>query len=381
MPALETLAALDRTPAALVGLSLRHPDVSAAARRPSDARAALQRLGNVVLLERPLNAETPDQRGAGGAAGAGAPVRDAPAPEGGGRVAATPSARRTRRRCAPSRRSRSRSTPASSAPSIAPSRWARWSAARAAGAPRPGAGRGARFDGLHDRVHPEDRDRRARRARRRVEGDSVCDVEFRMSRQGRRPLGPAQGAGLPRPVRPAASPGRRHPRHHPAEAARERARGPAGGRAGRPARGRARRPHEGRVPRHAVARTAHAAQRHPRLDPPSAASAREHDRPRQGGGDDRPQCPGAGQADRGPARRQPHRLGQLRARHRERVARDGVRGDGAGAPADGRRQGRGPASDRRRAGHRAAGRPRPAAADRLEPAVERHQVHAAAAGR
>ena len=73
--------------------------------------------------------------------------------------------------------------------------------------------------------------------------------------------------------------------------------------------------HEGRVPRDAVARAAHAAQRDPRLVARSCSRGATDDADaRRGPRDHRAQRPRAGAADRGPARHEPDRLRQDPAR-------------------------------------------------------------------
>ena len=135
---------------------------------------------------------------------------------------------------------------------------------------------------------------------------------------------------------------------------------------------------QGRVPRHGLARAAHAAHRHPRLgahaarrtgstSTSAAARARDH----------RAQRARAGAAHRRPARRLAHHHRQAAARRQAGRPRLGRRGGDRGGAA--RRP-------RRRAcalqkvldtgvGVR-RGRPGAPAAGRLEPALERHQVHA-----
>ena len=152
--------------------------------------------------------------------------------------------------------------------------------------------------------------------------------------------------------------------------------------AGRAPRGRAGQPAEGRVPRDALARAAHAAQRDPRLGAPAAhGRARRRER-----GAARSRSSSAtralqAQLDRRPARRvaDHHRQAAARAsrpstcapvveaalddraarRPTRRASRSTRDLDAAPAPVLGRR--------------------RPAAAGRLEPALERGQVHAARA--
>ena len=152
-------------------------------------------------------------------------------------------------------------------------------------------------------------------------------------------------------------------------AARERARGAR--------RGRARERDEGRVPRHALARAAHAAQRDPRLVADAAAARAGPRRAAARARDDRAQRARPGAADRGPARHEPHHLRQDAARHPAGRPARGHRGGARDGAARGRGEGRSGSSKRL---DPAAGpgrrRPEPPAAGRLEPAVERDQVHA-----
>ena len=166
------------------------------------------------------------------------------------------------------------------------------------------------------------------------------------------------------------------------QAAAARARAPARERARRARGGRARQPREGRVRGDGVARAADAAERDPRLDPAAARTADPDDRDARA----RPRGHRAEHARPGAAhlrsaRHQPHRVGQAAARDAERrpgarssrtrsrpsrrpptakgIAIDGELDDGVGI---------------------AGRRPGAPAAGRLEPAVERDQVHADAAG-
>ena len=291
----------------------------AAARR--DASGALQRLGNVVLLERPLNAET--------------------------LLSAAQSALRARARQYETRRHLALEEASRDAERLASAEAMR---AKQALEVAVDAGELGTFHcpfPLRDiecssrcREHlwipaPTEwtspvsiassiRSTACRCAKRSVPPSTAPTPRRRMPCRlaGRRgALDPGEGAGLSRPVRPAAPLRRRHPRHQSPEAARERARGAARRRARGAPGGRARRPHEGRVPRDAVARAAHAAERDPRLDASAAASQRRQDRRAKAVGDDRAQRARPGAADRGAARRQPHHLGQLRARPAEGVAR------------------------------------------------------------
>ena len=132
---------------------------------------------------------------------------------------------------------------------------------------------------------------------------------------------------------------------------------------------------EGRVPRHAVARAAHAAERDPRL----GAVLRTAERPSSAAPlDDRAQRARAGAADRRPARRLAHHVGQAAPRRRSRstlddvvqAAVDSVR---PAARSQGRSGSRPCSTSSRRLGLRRRGAP---AAGRLEPALERDQVHA-----
>ena len=108
----------------------------------------------------------------------------------------------------------------------------------------------------------------------------------------------ARGDAQRHAARPADPRDRRH-QHRPRRAARappavraarraRRARVVASGRRARPRRRGARQPAEGRVPGHAVARAAHAAQRHPRLGVAAARSARRGGPHPEGAGDRRP---------------------------------------------------------------------------------------------
>ena len=118
------------------------------------------------------------------------------------------------------------------------------------------------------------------------------------------------------------------------------AQGAARQRARRARRGRARERHQGRVPRHALARAAHAAERHPRLGA-AAAHRRPHAptelraRPR----DDRAQRARPGAAHRRPARHEPHHLRQAPARRAAAGPAVVHRGGGRDGDAGGRRQG------------------------------------------
>ena len=122
----------------------------------------------------------------------------------------------------------------------------------------------------------------------------------------------------------------------------------------------AREPHQGRVPGDALARAALAAQRDPHLGRRSLRSGRIDDaapEPRARG--DRAQHAPPGEADRGPARRLAHHLGQAAPRDRARRSRRGrrggareraPRGGGEGHPARAQRSTRplGPVLGRRR---------------------------------
>ena len=89
-------------------------------------------------------------------------------------------------------------------------------------------------------------------------------------------------------------------------------------------RGRARQPAQGRLPGGALARAAHAAQRHRRLVAAAqAARRRRRRRPGHGVERHRAQRPRPGPADRRPARRVAHHLGQAAAR--SAVVRPGAR--------------------------------------------------------
>ena len=135
--------------------------------------------------------------------------------------------------------------------------------------------------------------------------------------------------------------------------------------------------HEGRVPGHAVARAAHAAQRDPRL-----VAGAAHD-----GRSDRTSCERGSRPSSATRASQTQLIEDLLDMSRitsgkmrldvqpvdaGRVHRGGDR-DGA---AGGRGQGHPARADPRPDGRADLRRPEPAAAGRLEPALERHQVHA-----
>ena len=134
--------------------------------------------------------------------------------------------------------------------------------------------------------------------------------------------------------------------------------------------------HQGRLPRHAVARAAHAAERHPRLGPGAAHHQPQRRRAAGRPRDHRTQRARPGAAHRRSARHEPHQLGQAPARGAaappDLVHRGGDRDGDAGRRRQGHPGGAHPRSgcrtDRRRS--------RPPAAGRVEPALERHQVHA-----
>ena len=168
-----------------------------------------------------------------------------------------------------------------------------------------------------------------------------------------------------------------------ARLAAERDRGAArdAARAARPTRRRGPRVErrQGRVPRDGLARAAHAAQRDPRLDAhPARPVTLDGERQRQRARDGRAQRARAGAAHRGPARRLAHHHGQAaaRARRRSTLAR-GRRGRarrGAAPPPRPRASRSAAALDaRRRSGRWPT---RAAAAGRVEPAVQRGEVHA-----
>ena len=141
---------------------------------------------------------------------------------------------------------------------------------------------------------------------------------------------------------------------------------------------------QGRVPRDRLARAAHAAQRDPRLgaDARAPAGARRGRPARAGSRPSSATRASQAAAHRGPARRLAHHLRQAPARRRSRSSSSSVVEAAArhGAPG-GRRQGHPRSHDGARpAGRPGARRPGAAAAGRLEPALQRHQVHAARAG-
>jgi PAS domain S-box-containing protein len=165
-----------------------------------------------------------------------------------------------------------------------------------------------------------------------VVADVEADGAAQLAVRDRRPAGHAAVDGNPRRAPAAAGRARRPAR---GDAGRDRAEGDRGGaraaargRACRPRGGRAREPHEGRVPRHAQPRAAHPAERDPRV---VGAAARRRPRRRQrqrgpggrapGAGDDRAQRARADADHRGPARHEPHHLGQGPPRRAARVAR------------------------------------------------------------
>ena len=213
--------------------------------------------------------------------------------------------------------------------------------------------------------------RRAARAPAPAGARSVLVVPMR----GRRSCGAltlvAAGSGR-RYGRP--GPGRRG--HRPARRARH------GQRPALP-RGAGGEPPQGRVPGHPVPRAAHAAQRHRGLAAhPAAGDAGERAAAgRQGRRDHRPQRPGADPAHRRHPGRLAHRRRQAAARTCGRVdlaavieaALDTVR------PAAEAKEIRA-AADPRPHGGAGLRRPRPPAAGGVEPALQRHQVHAARAG-
>ena len=156
-----------------------------------------------------------------------------------------------------------------------------------------------------------------------------------------------------------------------------RAPGAARERAARPRARRGRQPPEGRVPRHAVARAAHAAERDSRLVAPAdVAQGRSGD----GGARHRrhpQQRHGAVAADRGHPRRlaDHRRQAAAQARRACRCTKSSRRRSiPCRRPPRPRRIDDRPRHRRHRADHR---RPRSPAAGGLEPALERRQVHAA----
>jgi signal transduction histidine kinase/ActR/RegA family two-component response regulator len=179
-PALDTLAAWIETQPAWSDFPFVILTSRRAGQRPSDARAALQRLGNVVLLERPLNAET--------------------------LISAAEAALRARARQYETRRHLR-----AEAESRDAERQANAEAMRAKQALEVAVDAGELgafhcpfplrevecsprcrhhlglaqdsplvFESLHDHVHPEDRAAVLAALGAAIEGDSVCDVEFRI---------------------------------------------------------------------------------------------------------------------------------------------------------------------------------------------------------
>ena len=150
------------------------------------------------------------------------------------------------------------------------------------------------------------RARRGQRARR-VHREDPVRREAHLELHGR----PARPAPRPPPL-----PGRDGDGHHRAEEGRGGEDASSGERARSAQRRGACEPHQGRVPRHALARAAHAAQRDPRLVADRPARRRRPERRAPGARDDRAQRARPGAADRGPARHEPHHLGQDPARDR-----------------------------------------------------------------
>ena len=155
-----------------------------------------------------------------------------------------------------------------------------------------------------------------------------------------------------------------------------RARKAAGQRTRRAHRGRAQQPAQGRVPGDAVARAAQSAERDAGLGQRAQAQERDAGHARAGTRRDRAQLARAEPSHRGPARFRRHplrqdarRRGCHSARARRRIRR---RGGAARRPEQGRRA----APARRRPRCLRDGRRLAPAADRLEPAHQRHQVHA-----
>ena len=384
-PALDALGSLDRRAAALVRLPVHR--AHGAPRRPPSARC--QRRAAAPRQRRPARAAA-ERRDAGQRRAIG-PARRAPAST---RRAATwpwSEASRDAERlanargdAAPSRRWRWRSMPASSAPSTAPFPCATiecssrcrehlWIAGR-----RPGS----TSTGLY-RLRPSARPRRGcvTRIAAAVDGADVCDIECRaVSPERRGALDPGEGAGLPRPVRPAAAASTASPSTSAAqkqlESERERA-----AVAEREARAEAEHAdrmkdeflatlsHELRTPLSAILGWTHAAAR-----PATASTERRQ---------------GASTTIERNARAQAQLIedlldvtriisGKLRLDMQPRrrsapVFEAALAVAAAGRRRQGRRRCERPIGAEPSTVH---GRSRPAAAGRLEPAVQRHQVHA-----
>jgi len=183
-PALETLAAWIETQPAWSDFPFVILTSRRAGQRPGDARAALQRLGNVVLLERPLNAET--------------------------LISAAQAALRARARQYETRRHLKAEAESRDAERLANAEamgakqalevavdagelgtfHCRFPLGEVECSPRCrqhlGLARDAvpGFDGLHERVHRDDRDAVRAALAAAIEGGSVCDVEFRVVTPG-----------------------------------------------------------------------------------------------------------------------------------------------------------------------------------------------------
>jgi PAS domain S-box-containing protein len=236
-------------------------------RRPSDATGTLAKLGNVVLLERPLNTDT--------------------------LVSAARSALRGRDRQYQTRRhlieqeeariaeriANAEASRANEALEVAveagelgtfhcpwPLRVIEWNAKCKEHFWLP-ADAEVDFDRFYSLIHDDDRENVRAAIDAAVDGRGLYDVEYRtVSSDGRQRWIRAKG----RVYRETSGEPTRFDgvtldisRQKQLEVEREALLAPSAG----PRRGRAGEPHEGRVPGDAVARAAHAAQRHPRLDP------------------------------------------------------------------------------------------------------------------
>ena len=141
-------------------------------------------------------------------------------------------------------------------------------------------------------------------------------------------------------------------------------------------RGRADERRQGRVSRDAVPRAPDAAERHPRLVAGPADRFEERDRLRQGPRDHRAQRAHADPADRRSARHEPDHVREDPPGHSDGPPAGVHRSGGGNGEARGRRQGHQAREDARSGGGADLGRSGPAPAGRLEPRVQRHQVHA-----
>ena len=240
------------------------------------------------------------------------------------------------------------------------------------------AGADAGAQGPLAALHPEDEAAVRTDVQMALQRGRADRARVPAAQRARRQLPLARGA-LPAPARSGRRRDRldRHRDRHrelqaragrPRRAGREGARGARGGGGGQP--------RQGRVPGHAVARAAHAAERDPRLDAHAAHADAVSRQGAEGAGDHRAQRARAGAADRGHPRRVAH--------HRRQAAPR----DPAGRPAsivDAAVDAVRPAAEakgitlERRIGAlpaRFTGDADAPAAGRLEPAVERDQVHA-----